>query len=126
MSVEEMKKEDNDINQNEGVRSLSETDAMLTLNHASKKKNIIKNCIIKKRQCQANESKPINFRPYLVKVDSAVSFGRNKENEEVSDVEPEHKRTTEEENLGEYNRLDRKERDDIVSIFKKAKKELHT
>ena len=121
-SVADMKKEDNNIYQNEGVRSLSETDATLTPNHANKKKNIVKKCINKKRQSQANESKPINFRQFLMKVDSVVSFGQNKENEEVSDVEPEHKRITVEKNLEKYNRLDRNKRDDIVDILKKASK----
>lgn len=47
-SVADMKKEDNNIYQNEGVRSLSEIDATLTPNHANKKKNIVKKCINKK------------------------------------------------------------------------------
>ena len=121
-SVADIKKERNNIYQNEAVRSLSETDATLTSNHTNTKKHIVKKCFIKKQQCQRNESKPINVRPFLVKVDSVVSFGQNKENEEPSDVEPEDKRITVQKNLEKYNRLDRNERDNIVDIFKKANK----
>lgn len=121
-SIADIKNEDNNIYQNEGIRSLSETNAMLWPNHANKKKNIVKKYVNKKGQCQGNESKSVNFRQCLVKVDSVVSFGQNKEIEEVSDVEPEHKRITVGKNLEEYNRLDRNERNEIVDVLKKANK----